>query len=395
MLSIVLRHVSFYRSLFLSLTFKFFNFLVDLFFCSLVSFVSSSLTLSLSLIQLFLSALLYILCPFLSSSVSLLHFLSLFLSVCLPVSLSGVARVKLTTPDKDNSLTHSVVYFPPLSLHPSVIPHSSFIHPAVQPCLMVFSVWLLLSICFTSPVFSSGGQPILPSYLFIVLSAVLLLPSTQHQSIHLSFWLSLHLCLPLNGSICLSMHPYVSLTLLFSLLLNLFNPVSTPPHLCQIIRLTPSFHFFISSSLTIPSSCPLPAFHNVSCMVNSTYSGYGHIWEKWFLLIYPPRLQTSFIHMKKQNITAEMESVQTSTIPANQTGWQVAVMVNKTVFLPRRPLKIHPPSRSLLEQVMVFTSARAPALQLTLCSSLNLPTGFNTASHYYWAVCMHQFIKGQ
>lgn len=174
----------------------------------------------LSLTQSFLSELLYAffvpLCLHLSLFYTLfLCFSQFFLhSVCLPVSLPGVARVMLTTPDKDNSLTHSVVYFspsvlPPLSLHPSVIPHSSLIHPAVQPCLVVFSFPMLLSICFTPPVFSSGGQPILPSYLFIVLSAISLLPSAQHQSIHLSFWLSLYLCLPLNGSICLSVHPYV------------------------------------------------------------------------------------------------------------------------------------------------------------------------------------------
>lgn len=221
---------------------------------------------TLSLIQSFHSALLYTF--FVPPGLHLSLFYTFFLcfseiflrSVCLPVSLPGVAHVKLTTPDKDNSLTHSVVYFSPL-LFPLFhsIPHSSLIHPVVQPCLMVFSFRLLLSICFTPPVFSSGGQPILPSYLFIVSSAVSLLPSAQHQSIHLSFWLSLHLCLPLNGSICLSMHPYVPLTVLFSLLLNLFNPVSTPPHLRQIIRLTPSFHSFIPSSLNHPfllsSSC--------------------------------------------------------------------------------------------------------------------------------------------
>lgn len=87
------------------------------------------------------------------------------LSLCLSVRpsvrpsvfLPGVARVKLTRADRDNSLTHSVVYFSPsallptLSLHPSVIPRSSLIHPAVQPRLMVFSFRLLLSICFSSP----------------------------------------------------------------------------------------------------------------------------------------------------------------------------------------------------------------------------------------------------
>lgn len=83
---------------------------------------------------------------------------SVVLALCLSVSLPGVAHVKLTRPDKDNSLTQSVVcFFPsvlrPLSLHPSVIPQSSLIHPAVQLHYMVFSFRRLLSICFTPSVF--------------------------------------------------------------------------------------------------------------------------------------------------------------------------------------------------------------------------------------------------
>lgn len=65
------------------------------------------------------------------------------LSVCLSV-LPGVAHVSLTRVDRDNSLTHSVVcfpplLFPPLHFHPSVIPlllsHTSCHSTAVVGCL--------------------------------------------------------------------------------------------------------------------------------------------------------------------------------------------------------------------------------------------------------------------
>lgn len=251
MLSIVLRH-----DLVLWITLSFSRFQSSFFSASSCGpshvsryalsspFVSSSLRLSLSLIQSFLSATVHFLCPFVCLHLSL--FYTLFLCFCqfflhsawLPVSLSGVARVKLTPPDKDNSLTHSVVYFSPLLFPlfhsiPLVIPHSSFIHPPIQPCLMGF-----FSLACFYPSVLSVPLPPLAGNLFcpvISLSCCLLFRACLPPSISLSIWLSLYLYLPLSGSICLSMHPDVPPTVLFSLLLNLFNPVSAPPHLCQVI----------------------------------------------------------------------------------------------------------------------------------------------------------------
>lgn len=63
---------------------------------------------------------------------------SVRLPACLSVFLPGVARVSLTRPDRDNSLTHSVVcfsplLFPPLHSIPLLSLYSSPTHPAVQP----------------------------------------------------------------------------------------------------------------------------------------------------------------------------------------------------------------------------------------------------------------------
>lgn len=117
---------------------------------------------------------------------------SLSLSVRLS-TLPGVARVKLTRPDRDNSLTHSAVYFSPLlfprlSLRPSVIPHSSPIHPAVQPGFTVFSFRLFLPICFL-PLQSSplAGDLFFPVIYLLRCLLIHTRPPFQHQSFHLSF----------------------------------------------------------------------------------------------------------------------------------------------------------------------------------------------------------------
>ncbi len=90
-------------------------------------------------------------------------------------------------------------------------------------------------------------------------------PSSISPSICLSGYLSIYVCLSTDQSVFLCIH--TSLWLSSSLSYSTFSTISTPPHLCQrLIRLTPSFPFFHSilpSSLTIPSSCPLLAFHNV------------------------------------------------------------------------------------------------------------------------------------
>lgn len=115
---------------------------------------------------------------------------SVVLALCLSVSLPGVVHVKLTRPDKDNSLTQSVVCFSPLffALFHS-IPQSSLIHPAVQLHYMVFSFRRLPSICFTPSVFLLWRE----------------MYSTQ-LSVYCVVWSFCHSCLPssISPSIWLS-----------------------------------------------------------------------------------------------------------------------------------------------------------------------------------------------
>lgn len=158
--------------------------------------------------------------PLFFSSVPL-FLLSFFfgLSVSLFLLLPGVAHVKLTGPDKDNSLTHSVVYFSPL-LSPlfHFIPLSSLTPlSSILPFNRV--LWSLffrpfLSICFIPPLFSP-----LVGNLFnpvISLSCCLLFdssfPSSISPSTHLSYRLSIHLSsyLPSHQSVYLSIRPSIS-----------------------------------------------------------------------------------------------------------------------------------------------------------------------------------------
>lgn len=160
---------------------------------------------------------------------------SLSLSVRLS-TLPGVARVKLTRPDRDNSLTHSAVYFSPLlfprlSLRPSVIPHSSPIHPAVQPGFTVFSFRLFLPICFL-PLLSSplAGDLFFPVIYLLRCLLIHTRPPFQHQSFHLSF-LAISPSKSASQLINLSfffIHPYVHLTVLLSFPTQPFHPCLRP-----------------------------------------------------------------------------------------------------------------------------------------------------------------------
>lgn len=125
------------------------------FFCSPLSSFFYCLSVSLFLCR----TLLFIFC----CSTFFLLFFHFYFSLCPSIHLSppssGVARVKLTRPDKDNSLTHAAVYFSPplfplLLLRPSVIPHSSLLHPAILPCLMVSSISAASTHLFYPPLFS-------------------------------------------------------------------------------------------------------------------------------------------------------------------------------------------------------------------------------------------------
>lgn len=58
-------------------------------------------------------------------------------SVCLSISLPGVARVKLTRPDKDNSLTQSVVYVS--SLSPAPLHYIPLLFLTPLPYFLLFS----------------------------------------------------------------------------------------------------------------------------------------------------------------------------------------------------------------------------------------------------------------
>lgn len=208
--------------------------------------------------------------------VPLFHFLWFSHFVCPP----GVARVKLTRPDKDNSLTHSVVYFSPL-LFPlfhsillwSLTPlpytllfncHRLFISSAsVHPSYILFSslagnlFYSVISLSHCLLLHTRPSSSITPA---ICLSLAISLSTSALQLIHLSFYASVH---PTDFPPLPPTRPF---------------QVSTLPLLCQgLINFTPSFPFFHwipPSSLNIPSSFPLFAFHNVTCNVSTgTYSG--------------------------------------------------------------------------------------------------------------------------
>lgn len=127
---------------------------------------------------------------------------------------------------------------------------------------MVFSFWQILSICFIPLFFSSGRQPVLPSYPFCVVWY--LIHAFRLASVHPSVFLFISIYIYVSHAIYVSVLPYVPLRVLFSLLLNFFNPASTPPHLCQcLIRFTPSFPFF---HFLLPSCHVLP-FTTTMCHV--------------------------------------------------------------------------------------------------------------------------------
>lgn len=117
-------------------------------------------------------------------------------SVCLSVSLPGVARVKLTRSDKDNSLTHSVVYFSPL-LFPlfhsipllSLTPLSS-----ILPFNHVS--WSFHFSCFYPSVLPLSFSPLAGNlfYPVISLSCCMLLHSCRLSSLSPSIRLSIYLC---------------------------------------------------------------------------------------------------------------------------------------------------------------------------------------------------------
>lgn len=136
--------------------------------------------------------------PFLATVlffVPLFHFLWFSHFVCPP----GVARVKLTRPDKDNSLTHSVVYFSPL-LFPLF--HSTLLWSLTPlPYTLLFNCHrLFISSASIHPsyiLFSSLAGNLF--YSVISLSHCLLLHTRPSSSITpaicLSFFLSVYVCL--------------------------------------------------------------------------------------------------------------------------------------------------------------------------------------------------------
>lgn len=141
-----------------------------------------------------------------------------------------------------------------------------------------------------------------------------------------------------------SVHLFIRLShMSASQLINLSLFAFTHPSGCPPLSPTQPFQLGLHSSSCVPVSnkihslisilssdssllsnhpfpfCPLLAFPNVSHIVSlSTHnSGSGHIWVKWFLHIDPPRLQTNLIYVKKQNITTELESLQTAKTKPN------------------------------------------------------------------------------
>lgn len=173
--------------------------------------------LSASLIQSFLPALLSLsLAVFICLSFSL-YFpasvgFSCTLSVCLSVSLPGVARVKLTRPDKDNSLTHSVVYFSPL-LFPLFhsIPMSSLTPlSSILPFNRVS--WSFHFDCFYPSVLPLPFSPLAGNLFYPVISSSCCLlfhsclPSSISPSICLSGCLFIYVCLSSNQSVFLCLH---------------------------------------------------------------------------------------------------------------------------------------------------------------------------------------------
>lgn len=230
---------------------------------------------------------------------------SVVLALCLSVSLPGVVHVKLTRPDKDNSLTQSVVCFSPLffALFHS-IPQSSLIHPAVQLHYMVFSFRRLPSICFTPSVFLLWREMYstqLSVYCVVWSFCHSCLPSSISPSIWLSGSLSIVIRLWADQSVFLCI--CVSL-LLSPLLVNPFSPASIPPHLCQyLISFIPSFsvfHLILPSSIMIHSSCILLAFPDMSFIVK-----HKHIFFLRSYLIYVA--STCHPTQKKQNSTTEIK----------------------------------------------------------------------------------------
>lgn len=162
---------------------------------------------ALHLIQSFLSTPLYAsLSRFYPFSDSLI-FMN---SACLSVSFPGVARVKLTRPDKDNSLTHSVVYFSPL-LFPRF--HSiPLLSLTPLPYILLFSrhrlFILTASIHPSSILFSSlvGNlfHPVIYLSRCLLLHAHALLPASVHPSVFLA--ISLYVCLLTDQSVFICIH---------------------------------------------------------------------------------------------------------------------------------------------------------------------------------------------